>query len=181
MSDSSHRQTESELWAEWSQQHAKAVWGYLWGVLRRHDLADDLTQEVFCRAWQNRDRYQEQGKARFFFLRIADRLAIDYQRRAKREVNVVEDDWKRIEPTERTLSPLDSVQQQEMQTALATALDRLSPAQRRVLLLRYYSDMPFAEIASITESPIGTVLSHCRRGLLALRGLLATTENEIQE
>ena len=52
------------------------------------------------------------------------------------------------------------------------ALEQLSPPQRRVLLLRYYGQMSFAEIAHIMEIPLNTVLSHCHRGLEKLRKLL---------
>ena len=56
---------------------------------------------------------------------------------------------------------------------MAEALDQLSVPQRRVLLLRYYGDMSFEEIAATLECPLNTALSHCRRGLLALRRLLS--------
>jgi len=54
-------------------------------------------------------------------------------------------------------------------------LASLSPPQRRALLLRYYGDLSFAEIAAIMGCPLGTALSHCRRGLLKLRELLVET------
>ncbi len=55
---------------------------------------------------------------------------------------------------------------------LTAALDRLSPAQRRVLLLRYFGQLSFADIATTTGLPLSTTLSHCRRGLETLRKLL---------
>ncbi len=51
-------------------------------------------------------------------------------------------------------------------------MEALTPPQRRVLLLRYYGDLSFSEIAEIVGCPLSTALSHCRRGLLTLRGLL---------
>jgi RNA polymerase sigma-70 factor (ECF subfamily) len=55
---------------------------------------------------------------------------------------------------------------------LAAAMEGLSPPQRRVLLLRYHGQMSFSEIAETINCPLNTALSHCRRGLLALRELL---------
>ena len=60
---------------------------------------------------------------------------------------------------------------------LAAALDQLSPPQRRVLLLRYYGQFSFAEIAEMIDCPLNTTLSHCRRGLEALRALLVEKES----
>ena len=52
---------------------------------------------------------------------------------------------------------------------MAAVLGELSPLQQRVLLLRYYGQLSFAEIAEIIGCPLNTALSHCRRGLEALR------------
>jgi RNA polymerase sigma-70 factor (ECF subfamily) len=176
MTPSSHPNNDAELWAEWGRQHWRAVWGYLWGVVRRRDLADDMTQEVFCRAWQARDRYREQGFGRAYLLRIADHLVVDHHRKSGREVNFGDDAWKQIEPVERAGGVDDALQQQEVSAQLASTLDRLSPQQRRVLLLRYYGELSFAEIAAIMKCPIGTVLSYCHRGLHTLRSLLVETD-----
>jgi len=148
------------------------VRGYLLAMVRRLDLADDLTQEVFCRAWQARSRYREQGNARAYLLRIADRLVCDHGRKAGREVTLDEQVWKQIETVSRVAEPSQALAQTEAVGQLAAALDRLSPAQRRVLLLRYYGELTFSEIAAIIDCPLSTTLSHCRRGLIALRKLL---------
>ena len=171
-----HPTNDAELWTEWGRQHWRSVWGYLWGLLRRHDLADDLTQEVFCRAWQARDRYREQGLARAYLLRIADHLAVDHHRKSGREVNLGDEAWKQIEPVEQAGGVDDALQRQEVFNQLAFTLDRLSPQQRRVLLLRYYGELSFAEIAEMMECPINTILSYCHRGLHTLRSLLVETD-----
>jgi RNA polymerase sigma-70 factor, ECF subfamily len=172
MTPSSHPNDDAELWAEWGRQHWRAVWGYLWGIMRHRDVADDLTQEVFCRAWQARDRYREQGLARAYLMRIADHLAVDHHRKSGREVNLGEEGWKQIEPAQRGAEAGEAVEQQEASAQLAATLERLSPQQRRVLLLRYYGEFSFAEIATMMECPLGTVLSYCHRGLRTLRTLL---------
>jgi RNA polymerase sigma-70 factor (ECF subfamily) len=156
----------------WVREHGRAVRGYLLGLVRRPDLADDLTQEVFRRAWEARDRYRECGHARAYLLRIADRLACDRARRSGREVTVSEDGWRRLEPAHEEPLPEESLAQAETRRQLEAALESLSPDQRRVLLLRFYGELSFQQIAQATEAPLNTVLSHCRRGLLALRKLL---------
>lgn len=158
--------------AQWVGEHARAVRGYLLALVRRPDVADDLLQDVFRRAWQAQDRYQEQGTPRAYLLKIADRLACDWGRKAQREVNLDSQTWQQVEPADDEPQPIDALGDVESQGELAAAIENLSPPQRRVLLLRYFGNLSFQEIAEALNCPLGTALSHCRRGLLALRKLL---------
>jgi len=166
------RADQNDRFATWAREHGGAVRGYLMAMVGRADVADDLAQEVFCRAWQARGRYREQGNARAYLLRIADRLVCDRRRKAGRELTLDDEAWKQIEPVSRAAEPSGAPIQAEAADQLAAALDRLSPVQRRVLLLRYYGELSFAEIAQIIDCPLNTTLSHCRRGLIAMRKLL---------
>jgi len=168
----SRQSDENERFARWRHQHGPAVRGYLLAIVRRGELADELTQEVFFRAWRARSSYREEGTARAYLLRIADRLACDRGRKAGREINLDEEKWQQIEPPGRDEEPADALARKEAAKQLNAALQALSPPQRRVLLLRYYGQLSFAEIAEIINCPLNTALSHCRRGLLALRKLL---------
>src|SRR5204862_4683289 len=125
----------------------------------------DLLQEVFQRVWQARDRYRDEGHERAFLLRIADRLVIDRSRRLGLEINVDEATWHELEPAARVEVPRDELAIGETTDELSAALEQLTPNQRRVLLLRYFSDMTFEEIAGTMDCPLSTALSHCRRGL----------------
>ncbi len=136
------------------------------------DIAEDLTQDVFCRAWEARESYQEQGKGLAYLLKIADRMVCKWWRWRKPVANLDKDGWACHEPASPTATPLDIAATAEQVSLLATAMEHLSPIQQRVLLLRYYGQLNFAEIAEITESPLSTTLSHCRRGMEALRKLL---------
>jgi RNA polymerase sigma-70 factor (ECF subfamily) len=169
--------TGADRIARWVHEHSRAVRGYLLGMVRRSDVADDLLQEVFQRAWQARDRYRDEGHERAYLMRIADRLVIDRSRRLAprstgREINVDEETWHEVEPPARATAPVESLVGAEASEELGAALNRLSPAQRRVLLLRFFGDLTFEEIAAAMECPLGTALSHCRRGLMNLRKLL---------
>ena len=116
--------------------------------------------------------YQEQGKSLAYLLKIADRLVCEWSRRRKPVVNLDQEGWECHEPSSPAGTPLDIAAKSEQRALLAVAMERLSPIQRRVLLLRYYGQLSFVEIAQTTESPLGTILSHCRRGMEALRKLL---------
>jgi RNA polymerase sigma-70 factor (ECF subfamily) len=173
MNDGSPDDRDADRVAQWVREQGGAVRGYLLGLVRRPDVADDLTQEVFWRAWRSRERYREAGTPRAYLLKIADRLAWDHCRTARREVHLDEETWSQVEPPSGLAGPADKAEWSEAERELAEALGALSPDQRRVLLLRYYGGLEFSEIARQCGSPLGTVLSHCHRGLHALRKLLA--------
>ena len=164
---------DSEAVSRWVREHGRSVRGYLLGLVRRPDVADDLLQEVFRRAWQARDRYQEQGHERAWLLRIADNLACDRARRQGKERTVDEETWRQLEPTDNSPRPDDRLVREESRAELRQALDRITEVQQRVLLLRYYGEMDFAQIAQVVGCPLSTALSHARRGLLALRKHMA--------
>jgi len=144
----------------------------LQALVRDRDVAEDLLQEVFCRAWQARDRYSDAGKERSYLLRIADRLVCDRARRPRREQVVGVAEWQRIEPADCEGPPWEGLAWAETCRQLTAALDALSEPQRRTLLLRFYGNLEFSEIAATLDCPLNTVLSHHRRGLLALRQML---------
>ncbi len=172
MTPKSQQTDEDRRFADWGREHAPAVRGYLWAAVRRADLADDLTQEVFFRAWRARRKYREEGNARAYLLRIADRLVCDRGRKAGREITLNEEGWKRNEPLGAGLEPHETLVRSEVSEQLGKALELLSPIQRRVLLLRYFGQLSFRQIAEIIDCPLGTTLSHCHRALTTLRGLL---------
>ena len=167
------RQADADRIARWVREHGRCVRGYLLGMVRRPDVADDLAQEVFQRAWRARDRYRDEGHERAYLLKIADRLVVDRSRRLGLELTVDETVWREVEPAADESSPLDEIARSETSQHLAAALDRLTPAQKRVLLLRFFGDLTFEEIAESLGCPLGTALSHCRRGLIAMRRLLS--------
>lgn len=179
MAADEQRQAESDRLARFFREHGRCVRGYLLGMVRKPDVADDLLQMVFQRAWQARDRYRDEGHERAYLLRIADRLVVDRSRRLGLELNVDEAVWREVEPAADVEAPPEQLARIETSQQLSAALDRLTPAQKRVLLLRYFGNLTFEEIAESLGCPLGTALSHCRRGLIALRRLLSETSCEV--
>jgi RNA polymerase sigma-70 factor (ECF subfamily) len=154
------------------EQHGPSVLGYLLALLPDRQQAEDVLQETFLRAWQARHRYAESGRQRAWLLRIAHRRALDRLRRNRREAAHAARRW-RLGPGQPPVpSPAAVLVQEEAQAQVREALGALSPQQRQALLLRYYGELGFDEIARLMACPLNTVLSHARRGLLALRKLL---------
>jgi len=164
--------TDENRFAAWVGEHGRAVRGFLLAMVRRADVADDLCQDVFVRAWQARDKYTEQGKTRSYLLRIADRLVCDRRRASGRASNLDDDGWDMNQPASVGPGPAEAVVLSEQVQQLNEAMKCLAPTQQRVLLLRYYGQMSFQEIADAIDVPLNTALSHCHRALEALRKIL---------
>ena len=109
-----------------------------------------------------RHRYREQSSARAYLLRIADRLARN-SRRVRRPVNLGPADWQRYEAAEFGRRSVGDPRAPRGGREAGRGHGEVVALQQRVLLLRYYGDLGFAEIAEIIGCPKNTALSHCRR------------------
>jgi len=172
MSENDPDRDARERLERWAREHGPAVRGYVLGFVRRWDVAEDVAQDVFRRAWQARDRYQETGEARAYLLKIADRLVIDRFRKKRAERQLDDEGWRAAEPVAATPDPDAGLVAADDRERLEAALDQLSEPQRRVLLMRFYGQLEFAQIAEQLGCPLNTALSHCHRGLKRLKTIL---------
>lgn len=163
--------------AQWAALYGAAVRGYILSMVRKPELADDLSQEVFLRAWKSFDQYTEQGEAKAFLMKIAYRTVCNSRRKTVWEVSVDDETWSGIEPADVSKTPEQSARQKELGGELSRILDKLSESEKRVLTLRYYGEMKFNEIADLMELPLNTVLSHAHRGLAKMRDLMTNESN----
>jgi len=132
-------------------------------------LAEDVVQDAFLGAWRNAARYMEgRGSVKTWLLSIVHHRAIDAIRRRRPTTELPEIDaglpdaltlpdvWAEVSAS------LDSVTVRE-------ALVALSDVQREALELAYFGGLTQQEIAERTGTPLGTVKSRMRLGLLAMR------------
>lgn len=138
---------------------------------------EDITQEVFLRAFQALPTLRSGGALRTWLFRIAHNLCItEIQRRAGRGDHLSIDE-EGEEVLHRQL-PCDTValeqeiEKKDFAGSIAVLLSKLPPSYRAVLTLYYMEDAKYEEIAEITGLPLGTVKTHIRRAKLRLRDLV---------
>lgn len=136
--------------------------------------AEDAAQETFVTAYRALPTWRREGPFGAWLARIAIRVAT---RRAagRRTVDwldpaALESDGTRVVP-----DPLVSVVRSETSASLRAAVSRLDEPYREVVALRFFADLPLAEIARLTGRPLPTVKTHLRRGLLRLREAVGGT------
>lgn len=157
-------------------RHKKRVFSYIMMIVRDRHLAEDVFQDTFIKVIQTlkRGTYNDEGKFLPWVLRIAHNLIIDHFRRVKR-MPVVNggDDFDIFSIL--TLSQInaeDKLTKRQIRSDVRKAIENLPIEQREVLIMRYYIDMSFKEIADTTNCSINTALGRMRYALINLKKML---------
>ena len=158
------------------REHQRRIYRVLLGLVRDPDLADNLTQDCFVRAYQKRASFRGESSVSTWLISIAINLARD-QGRSRRAGF-----WRRLfsVPADETEAALESAADlgasAERQLIARQELDRvwdivdeLPERQREVFLLRFAEEMPLEEIALALGRELGTVKAHLFRAISTVR------------
>lgn len=164
-------------------RHQTRVFSYIFSVVKNRDVANDLFQETFVKAIMTikQGRYAESGKFSAWISRIAHNLIIDYYRQEKSEATVSADD----ETTPDVLNRKDLAEaniedfmiSEQISQDVRRIIDALPENQREVLMMRFYRNMSFKEIAEATKVSINTALGRMRYAIINMRRI--ADENNI--
>jgi RNA polymerase sigma-70 factor (ECF subfamily) len=127
--------------------------------------ADDVQQEVWMRVYKRIGQLADPAAFRTWLYMTTRHATIDSLRRSAREAEIVASGPAQF--AEEALAP-DPQPEAGRAEAVRSALDALPAAQREAVILRYWNDLTYAEIALVTGCPIGTVrsrLHHAKRAL----------------
>ena len=146
------------------EQYAADVYRFAYWLAGDATEADDITSETFVRAWVRRDRIRTATIKAYLFT-IARNYYLEGQRKAKRTVAL--DDRQQ----DRNPSPDQVVAERLTLDAVQAAIQALPEVDRSVFLLRVQHDLPYAEIARITELSLSAVKVKVHRVRLKLAAL----------
>src|SRR5215211_6787099 len=154
-------------------RHATAAFSLAYRMTGQRNAAEDVVQEAFLSLWRSGARYDHtRGSVRTWVLGIVHNRAIDALRRSMvhdRRRASDEGIEERLEAGERTDV---EVARRDEAREVRTALAALPPGQSRVIELAYFGGFTHTEIASMLDTPIGTVKGRMRLGLQKMRGEL---------
>jgi len=147
------------------------VFSHCFRLTANSDDAQDLAQEVFIQAFRAIKTFRHEADFGTWLHRITVNSWLNWQRRNKKLLIFSLDNPVNTSNGEviRELaagedSPLEAVERQELSAAVRTALDRLAPEYRTVLILREMEGYSYEEIARMLDCSLGTVKSRISRG-----------------
>ena len=151
------------------------IYSYIYYTVKDSDLTEDIFQETFVKVIMTikQGRYVETGKFSSWVTRIAHNLIIDHFRQERNE-NLISNDedeendlFNRKELSAGTIE--DALVTRQIHSDIRRLVAALPENQREVLIMRYYKNMSFKEIADATKVSINTALGRMRYALLNIR------------
>ena len=138
-------------------------------MVRDRGLAEDLSQDVFLKAYKALGSYDADRKFSSWLFKIAHNATIDHLRRSQlATVPLVTDDPERADlvdvlEDEAALSPDRVAASSDLGRALDESIRQLRPAYREVVLLRHRDELSYQEIADIMGASLGTIKTSLHR------------------
>src|SRR5262249_23713005 len=159
----------------------RLVYGLILRVLGDASTAEEVLLDVYTQVWRQASTYDTgRGAPLAWVTTIARSRAIDRLRSGWQ-------DQKRKEPLDSigdaptgAATPEEETVASERQQLVREALARLTPEQREVIELAYYSGLSHSEIAAKLNQPLGTVKTRTRLGMMKLREALAPMLEEVR-
>ena len=119
-----------------------------------HDNADDVTQEVFTKAYGSLNEFRAESSLYTWLYRITVNIALNSLRRQKiREFFRFEEVFDSADT--QSVAPDEAVEKQEARALIEEAIARLPAKQKAVFVLRYYEELPYGEIAKLLKTSVG--------------------------
>jgi len=163
-------------------RYQRPVFSFIFRMVRDRELAEDLAQETFIRAFDNLRKYDPEYKFSSWLFKVGHNLTVDHIRR--RELDTVSihgaPDAVTADQQEATAVSLESdferpdelLEARELGAAIEEAISSLRPDYRTAILLRHVEGRSYDEIADIMGIPLGTVKTYIHRARSELQELL---------
>ena len=157
------------------QRRLTAFLGQLVGDI---ELARELSQEAFIRAWSALERFDPRYRFSTWLFRIAHNLGIDQLRRRRlKTVSLyrtdADGDELEVVVPDINKDPLGHLENRALADELRQVIDDLRPEYRELVLLRHFGGLSYQEIAEFKDMPLGTVKNKLFRAHSVLRKALA--------
>ena len=172
-------QTDLDLIARWMageqraatllvDRHAGALARFAASVGARGDV-EEIVQDTFVRAFASLESFRGESSLRTWLFTIARRLLLDRRRSERRRGEQVQ-----VQDSDVTteFDPLDSVVADETERRMREAVERLTPTQKEVFILRVSEGLSYREIADAVGSTEGAARVHYHNAMRAIKEFL---------
>lgn len=175
------QEDDTDAFDEIVARYKDGIYNYIWRMISHREDAEDLTQEVFMRAFASIKMFRRESNLRTWLYRIASNLCVDRYRRRKLEKQWIaplevkreaDEPSETIEMPDSRHDPQRNFARSELQSEVQKALLRLPDKLRSAIVLYDVEGLSYEEIALVVECPIGTVKSRIYHARLRLKGYL---------
>jgi RNA polymerase sigma-70 factor (ECF subfamily) len=170
---------DDQAFDELVTKYRTRVFSMIYHLVHNEQDAWDLAQDGFLKAWKSMDRFRGQSSFYTWLYRIMTNVAIDWLRKKQIQSGQEFDDSVSLQDMEPTNDlapkseplPLVKMERQEVRQRIDSAINKLSPEHRAVILLKEMEGLQYHEIADTVGCSLGTVMSrlfYARRKLQTL-------------
>lgn len=145
------------------QRYSQRLQWHALCIVKDRQEAADAVQDVFIKAMKERRFWQEEFEIRAWLFRVTTNLCYNIVRDKKRRSGILAAMPEEQAPQGRSPHMRERVLESQVRRGMLDAIDQLTPKHREILLLRYYKDLSYREIASVLEIRLGTVMSRLSR------------------
>ncbi len=162
-------------------QYKKKIYFLAYDITGDHQEAEDISQEVFIKMFRSLKNFRRDAKMSSWLYQITVNASIDSLRKKSSKPKRSIDEFEQISIQEQllggtvqSLDPQRSAEFSQIQNHISKALQKISPKERTVFVMRHYNDLKLNEIAEILNVTIGTVKSLLFRAIKKLRKELSS-------
>lgn len=147
--------TKEVAFREIVSNYQERIYWHVRKIVISHDDADDVTQEAFIKIYRGLENFREDSQLFTWIYRIATNEALNHLKKQKRRTALSLDDA--ANELENHLSSGTYISGDEIQMKLQKALLKLPKKQRLVFNMKYFDDLKYDEISSITDTSVGAL------------------------
>jgi RNA polymerase sigma factor (sigma-70 family) len=162
------RTGDAEAWGELYREYAPAIFRFCRRALPTREDAEDATMEIFMKLKDKLGQYDQTRSFTAWLYKVAANHCWDMLRRRKSRQGKETEDLENVPLEHPDPSQLDKLIQERTSQEVRHALDKLGSRARMALVMRYYSDMSYDEIADslgVRRAFVGVVLLRARHEL----------------
>lgn len=157
--------------------YKKFVYATALRYIENYDDADDITQEVFIKVYNNLDKFKGNSSFKTWLYRITVNLSINFLRKKKIFRFFSLDNKEINENFQIDFSTPDKVlEDKEFNTKFLSIIAKLPEKQRETFALRYYEEMPYEEISKLLGTSVGGLKANYHQAVKKITNMLKSSD-----
>ncbi len=180
------KEGDQKAYAELMQRYKDSIFFMVLKMVNNKDDAMDITVTTFAKAFENLEKYRPDYAFSTWLFRIATNGSIDFIRKKRIQTTSIDgmrgddSDDRVYEIKSDVLNPEETSIKKQQTEQLKEIIDKLPPRYRTLIILRYFDELSYEEIAEQLDLPLGTVKAQLFRGRDLLSNVLSRRKKSLK-